>query len=300
MNEVKKKILAVDDEPNNLRILNYRLTKEGYEVLTAEDGVAGWDILQASYSEIDLVLLDRMMPRMDGMELLDKMKEHPGMCRIPVIMQTAAAQKNQVVEGLNAGVYYYLTKPFNKDILVSIVDAAIRDHDDFNNLQTAVSRQKKMLGYITYSELECKTLAEAQELAIFLANFFPVPENAVYGISELLVNAVEHGNLGIGYGRKSELVMKRTWRQEVEKLQILPENESKKISVKYNRYNSEIKLHIKDEGPGFDWESYLEITPERALDNHGRGIALSKMISFDNIEYIGNGNEVICTVTTTS
>ena len=64
----------------------------------------------------------------------------------------------------------------------------------------------------------------------------------------------------------------------------------------YERTPSEIILTIRDEGQGFDWQRYLELDPARATDPHGRGIALSKMMSFDEVEYQGAGNVVCCKV----
>jgi len=59
-----------------------------------------------------------------------------------------------------------------------------------------------------------------------------------------------------------------------------------------NRYDGEIEFIIQDQGDGFDWQNYLDISPERAFDSHGRGIAMACMYSFDKVEYHGNGNMV--------
>lgn len=67
-------------------------------------------------------------------------------------------------------------------------------------------------------------------------------------------------------------------------------------SLTYLRLENEILLTIKDEGYGFNWRDYMEISPERATHSHGRGIALAKMMSFDRLEYLGCGNEVSCRV----
>ena len=82
------KILAVDDEAFNLDIIGEYLEEVGHEVIQAEDGSIAMNIL-AKNSDIDLIVLDRMMPNMDGMEVLKKVKQHPELRTIPVIMQTA-------------------------------------------------------------------------------------------------------------------------------------------------------------------------------------------------------------------
>ncbi len=74
----------------------------------------------------------------------------------------------------------------------------------------------------------------------------------------------------------------------------VPENKDKKVLVHFERSDDDITLTITDDGDGFDWQHYMEIDPDRATHSHGRGIALSKMMSFDSIEYRGTGNEVVC------
>jgi len=95
---------------------------------------------------------------------------------------------------------------------------------------------------------------------------------------------------------KSELVRENRWEAEVERRQGLPENVDKLIRVRYERTDGEIDVWIADEGDGFDWADYMELDPDRITDNHGRGIALAGMKSFDSIEFQGNGNEVLCRV----
>ena len=289
-------VLIVDDDRVILKLMEAVLTKEGYGILQAEDGDDAWEILQESHEDIDAVLLDRMMPRMDGMEVLRRIKAHPEMEKIPVIMETALIEKHEVAEGIMAGAYYYLTKPFDNRALVSIVRTAVSDYRNIESLCSEVRRYKKVLGLVRESRFEFRTLADARDLATFIANFYPEPEDVVIGLSELLINALEHGSLGIDYDMKSELVRENRWEAEVERRQGLPENVDKLIRIRYERTDGEIDVWIADEGDGFDWADYMELDPDRITDNHGRGIALAGMKSFDSIEFQGNGNEVLCRV----
>ncbi|MCE9507061.1 MAG: response regulator [Alphaproteobacteria bacterium] len=122
----KAKILAVDDEPLNLDIMSRYLEKEGFEVIAANDGDEALEKLKA-HPDTDVILLDRMMPRMDGMEVLAQIKKTPELKDIPVIMQTAAAGSTEAFEGSIAGVYYYLTKPYEEFVLVALVKSALKD-----------------------------------------------------------------------------------------------------------------------------------------------------------------------------
>ena len=289
-------VLAVDDDRVVLSLITSLLELAGYDVIQAEDGLEGWEVLRDSWQELDAVLLDRNMPGMDGLELLGKIKADPDLAQLPVVMVTAAVEKHEIAEGILAGAYYYLTKPFDKRALVSIVQTAVRDFRDLNGLRSEVGRFRKMMRLVRRSSFEFQTLSDARDLAIFLANFFPDPERVVLGLSELLVNSLEHGNLGVNYELKSELLSENRWLEEIKRLQAQPEHAEKKVEVFYERSDSEISIRICDEGEGFNWRSYLELNPERVTDNHGRGIAMARMISFDAIEYFDNGREVLCRV----
>lgn len=114
-----KKILAVDDEKHIVRLVEVNLARAGYEVVTANDGK---EALEKVHSENpDLVVLDVMMPYMDGFEVLQNLRRNPATRDIPVIMLTAKAQDADVFKGWQSGVDCYLTKPFNPMELLSFV-----------------------------------------------------------------------------------------------------------------------------------------------------------------------------------
>jgi hypothetical protein len=112
----------------------------------------------------------------------------------------------------------------------------------------------------------------------------------------LLFNAVEHGNLGLSYEEKTRLKWEDGWEQEVERRLALPENASKFASIRLDVGASEVVFTVQDTGAGFDWNAYLEFSPDRAFDPNGRGIAMARSLSFSNLEYQGNGNTVVARV----
>ncbi len=293
-----KSILIVDDDVNNVEILRLDLEDGGYEILTAGDGFEGWEVLQQNKDSICAILLDRMMPNMDGMEFMAKLKADESVAQKPVIMQTAAAEKSQVAEGIRAGVYYYLTKPYDVEEMQSIVWSAISDYADYSALRRELQQHKQKIHLVRESNFEIHSLGDARYLSTFLANYYPDSQRVLLGISELLINAIEHGNLGITYSDKTRLQNENKWEEEIMARQALPENEGKKVLVHFERTDNEIILTITDDGDGFDWQQYMKIDPDRATHSHGRGIALSNMLSFDSIEYRGTGNEVVCTFDT--
>lgn len=291
----KPLILIIDDEINNINLLKLEL-KDLYDIISVEDGVKGWELLQKNKDKVKTILLDRMMPNMNGIEFMKKLKSDDSVSTIPVIMQTAAAEKAQLVEGIEAGAYYYLTKPYDDEIMRSIVSAAVNDYAQYSQLKSELKTFRKKTHLVKDSNFKVKTIDDAYYLSTFIANFFPDPERVILGISELIINAIEHGNCGISYDEKTQLNRNEKWREEVDRRIADPKNANKTVDVKYSNNGKEIVLKIKDQGNGFDWSEYMNISSDRATDSHGRGIAMSKVMSFDEIEYIGNGNEVCCKV----
>jgi class 3 adenylate cyclase/CheY-like chemotaxis protein len=117
-------ILAVDDTPENLEILTVRLEANGYEVAVARDGEEG--LARVRELMPDLVLLDVMMPKLDGIATVRQLKADPALRAIPVIMVTAKADTRDVIEGLDAGGDDYLTKPFDHASLLARVRSMLR------------------------------------------------------------------------------------------------------------------------------------------------------------------------------
>ncbi|WP_352772366.1 response regulator [Mesorhizobium sp. M0684] len=118
------RILAVDDTPENLEILRMRLEANGYEVVTAADGEEG--LGKARDLTPDLILLDIMMPKLDGISAVRMLKQDLSLRSIPVILVTAKADTRDVVEGLDAGGDDYLTKPFEHQALLARVRSMLR------------------------------------------------------------------------------------------------------------------------------------------------------------------------------
>lgn len=284
--------LAVDDDRSMRMMLQTQLEDLGHNVTTADDGKTAWAALQAHGADIDIVVIDREMPGMNGLEVVSLMKNDPLLKNIPVIMQTGSDRAEQIREGIDAGVYYYLTKPIDEDVLASVVSAAVRNISQQKLLNQELSHHKSSFNLIKKCRFVLRTIPEAEDLACFLANCYPQPEKVVTGIAELLINGVEHGNLSVGYDEKTWLIKSGTWRDEVLRRTDFPEHKNKTVEVYYQRQDDGFYLKIKDCGNGFDWRKYIKVDPSRALENHGRGIAQAHSMSFDRISYNDAGNEV--------
>lgn len=285
---VLPRILVVDDEPLNLEIIAEHLEDAGYEMQLFDSAPKAWEHLrQPDVQPYDLILLDRMMPGMDGLQLLRGIKADPRFRQTPVVMQTAASTPEQVREGVAAGAYYYLSKPYSGRQLRAIVQSALgRQPIPLDSVEAAGSD----------AVFEFSALQEARELAARLAMRCPQPELVAMGLSELFINAIEHGNLGITYAEKTALRLANHWEAEVERRLGLPEYAECKARVEVKQVPDSLEFIVSDCGQGFDWQNYLAIAPERAYDPNGRGIAVARQLSFSRLEYQGCGNVVVATV----
>jgi PAS domain S-box-containing protein len=290
------KLLIVDDEPFSREILGVLLENAGYAVEAAASGKEALERLFATPEDWDTILLDRTMPGMDGMEVLARLKDHEILRHVPVIMQTAVDGEREIVEGIRKGVFYYLIKPINRELLLSITQAAVQDYSLYRRLVENLRKRASALSVMMSGTFVIRTPQEANNLAIALASTCPNASSAVIGFSELMVNAIEHGNLGIQYEEKSKLIADQTWNGEIDRRLHLPENAHKSVTVIVERSADTLTVQITDMGTGFDWLRYMDMDLSRVFKTHGRGIALASKAGFSNIEYRGRGNEVICTL----
>jgi CheY-like chemotaxis protein/anti-sigma regulatory factor (Ser/Thr protein kinase) len=290
------RVLIAEDNRLDRKLLAAHLSQTSYAVDFAEDGQQAMELLEREPLAYDVVVLDRAMPRLDGIEVLTRIKKTPRLRMLPVIMQTAAASQPEMVEGIRAGAYYYLTKPYDAQTLLAVIGTAAQDYAEYKELRQMVRRGMECLRLMQSARLTIRTVEQARNTAVVFVNACPDPESTVVGLTELLVNAVEHGNLGITYEEKSALNASGGWDAEVLRRLSMPENASKTVELTMERAGGELRFTIRDQGPGFDWRKYLDVDPSRAFDNHGRGIAMARALSFDRIEYRGSGNEVLAVV----
>ena len=293
----KRRLLVVDDEPVNLEIIREYLETEDYDLDLVDSGEAAWQRLETG-PVFELVILDRMMPGLNGIDLLRRMKADERFRPIPVIMQTAASDPRHVREGIQAGAYYYLSKPYEPATLLAIVRAALADVDERSDARRHAAAHVQAMELLDSAEFSLSRLDQVGPLIEVLASLCPVPDLAASGLTELLVNAIEHGNLGISYDEKKRLRLIGGWEAEVARRLALPEFQERAVRVRVVRQPGRLEFTVSDDGPGFDWQKYLDFEPERAADPNGRGIALARLMSFAELEYQGRGNVVQAVIST--
>lgn len=127
MEHTNVEILLVDDDPIILKILAEYLGAEGYRTGTAANGQEAWELLQKEPHRFSAMILDRMMPKMSGIDLLHKIRTMTVLHRMPIIMLTGHAEREDVGAAMIAGVYDFLYKPIDRDLLLLVLRRALRD-----------------------------------------------------------------------------------------------------------------------------------------------------------------------------
>lgn len=159
MKKRETKILLVDDEPDIIEIVGYNLSNEGYQVITAENGIEA--IQQAKKHKPHLIILDVMMPEMDGIEACEKIRAIPELSETLITFLTARGEDYSQMAGFDAGADDYITKPIKPKVLMSKVKALLRRFKE-----TEEETGKIKLGNLTINREEYKINIGKEEIVL--------------------------------------------------------------------------------------------------------------------------------------
>jgi CheY-like chemotaxis protein/anti-sigma regulatory factor (Ser/Thr protein kinase) len=284
-------LLIVDDDAALRDALAAVLQQSGYASEQAADGEEGLKRLRDEPDAFDGVLLDWKMPRMDGLTMLRHIKADPRTAPLPVIFQTGSGDEQVLKESLTAGAHYFLSKPVRRQELLATVYTAVQGRRRQRELWGHVRDSARTLSLMDLGRFRYRTQEEAENLTYLLAAACPDPDRAAVGLAELLINAVEHGNLEITYEETSEAIEHRNRAELIRSRLEDPRFTSRFAEIRFEHLPDRYRFLVKDQGPGFDWKRYLELSPDRAYDSHGRGVYMASNC-FDRLEYLGSGNAV--------
>jgi DNA-binding response OmpR family regulator len=286
------KVLVVEDEGGVRRLFERLIKMGGHEVRTAEDGVEG--LKAHDEFEPDLIISDICMPRMDGLTLLKRIRKDDPECIF--LLMTGMGSEEVATNALRLGANDYLCKPLSikeLHLLLEQYRAVIADRTAQQDvvgraatkaieiqLESCISMVPKITDQLLREASD--VLSRRERLGVRLALF------------ELLVNAIEHGNLGISYDEKRQALLTGSFPELYRQRLDQPALVNRKVKIRYT-YNPKTGCEwvITDEGEGFDWKNIPNPMEElgHAEALNGRGIFLAKM-QFDELEYIEQGNIV--------
>ncbi len=286
-----KKILIIDDEHPVRDVLKIALTEKSYTVVEAADGKQGIQVFKDSLP--DIVLTDVQMPELSGIEVTKKIKEIKA--DADVIIMTGYGTEELIIEALRAGASNYIKKPVSFNELFNIINNLIIKRENRKrfivNKDIVVSEKKTMLVDNDIS----KVWGIVNQVLFNIPSYIneSVVEGMKVGLYEILVNAIEHGNLGITYDEKEEALNNNTYSALIKKRLREAEENSRKVNIQSMIENEKLTVEVNDQGSGFDFKNRSTTSdPEMILSIHGRGILLTSLY-FDKLEYKEPGNRVI-------
>jgi len=247
-------ILVVDDTEPNVRLLAHVLKKEGYDVLAA---FSGEDALKmVSKKKPDIILLDIMMPEMDGFEVCERLKQDEQTKDIPVIFLSALSETESKVKGFKAGGVDYITKPFQREEILVRIELHLRLTRLQNRLEEKIAQLKEREQWLN------RLNAQKDELMRIVGHDIRNPVTGIIGVAQLLKSSEETMD------RSKRLVMYNTIEESGKKLQNLVND----LLQKENSESDLAELHLEK----IDLESLVQ----RVVELH-QPTALSKEITFD-------------------
>lgn len=297
MSAIAINIIIADDDQDALDLLAHQLKGCDFNLHMYKSAEELLTTLHSQPKGFDVVLLDmNMHGGMSGLDCLKIIKASEAHRYLPVILQTSENNSKIITDALEAGAFYFLEKTTERKIIQAVIYSAMENKVRFHDFENERRTLKSGLQYIENAQFCIRTLAEMDILTALLTTAYPDPNRVSIGIHELLTNAIEHGNLNITYDGKSKLILENKWNDEIKKRLASREHKNKTVEVHIKKTTEQIILTITDQGNGFNCKSYLEIDPCRLFDPHGRGIAVAKSMSFDELTYVGKGNQVVAVV----
>ncbi len=216
------KILVVDDVVDNVKLLTYELADHGYDTLSAYDGLEALEIARSEHP--DLILLDVMMPDLNGIEVCKLLKKDQSMNSIPIILVSAQDLDEHVIEGLDAGAHDYITKPFNSRIVLARIRSALRSKQaldliaEMNQRLTEIANSDGLTGlknsaYFRDALRTSCSIADHQQMPLSLVMIdidhfksyndtfgHPAGDEVLSTVSELLTDSTRETDVVARYG----------------------------------------------------------------------------------------------------
>ncbi len=284
------KILILEDDHASRTYLSSLLTLNQYECKAAQNGEEG--LVMFEEFKPDLVLSDIQMPKMSGLEFLKAIRRDNS--DAIVIMVTAYGSEDYAIKAFREGANNYLKKPIYEEELLILL-AKYKPIISQKNLKESIPSLVMQRSLTMKFDSDVGIIPRVVDFLIAeTGNMFTKDEliNVELGLVELMMNAVEHGNLNITYQEKNKALESNSLTELYDQRKQDELYKDRKVTVLYNQNQDGCEWMISDEGNGFDYQDLPDPTSsDNLLDMNGRGIFISKFM-FDNLEYLGKGNIV--------
>lgn len=288
----KQTVLLVEDDRALRRYIAGVLLKNGFNVLEAEDGQVAASIYSDKKVSIDVIASDLLMPRCSGCDLAEINYKNR---LIPFVVFTVIDDVEKAIKLLKLGVQDFIVKPIEETAFIEVLKNAINRRALNGHVKDHNNPYAGNLGSITIpskiAELDQAIMWVVHRIEKIMPKTEPI-KFATY-LKEFLLNAHVHGNLKVGEKDKAELLNSGKFESEVKSRE---ENCKAKIQVDLLEMRDEIAVNITDEGCGFDYDKYLNMTDQEIIERiemlNGRGIFMASQY-FDSICYKKGGCSVL-------
>lgn len=285
-------ILIADDDQNILGLLTNWFGAMGHEVVQVEDGQQAWLAVQNRQKDFDLILLDLQMPQMDGLKVLQMLRE--GGNETPAAMISGRADSAMIVGALRLRAFDFLVKPFNQDQISEL----LQRFEILRNVDVGVSLSESA-GIVYQERLELKFNSKTaviktvvrrivDHLRPFLTAASTKTDVVTLALMESVTNAVIHGNLQVS-GELREHDWNGFW-AEIHKREALEHYAARQVTVSVDFGSHGIGLTVSDQGAGFDFTNLADPVDPVAMSS-GRGLTLIRY-SMDNVYWEDNGSTI--------
>ncbi len=282
------KVLIVEDDKVSGKKMQSIVTHQGHQVEIAEDGIQGIEL----YNKFkpDLIFTDVLMPKMSGMEFLNTIRKTDNV--VIIIVNTAYGSEEYALEAIRLNANNYIIKPIHFSEIfhhLKKYEAIIQER----TLRREIEAMFIKRFYTLQLPNKVEQIPSVVEHLLTIAGDAICPEEQLgvrLGLIELIVNAVEHGNMGITYDEKKRAINQNRLDDLYQERLAESEIAARRVKIKFELSERGCEWTITDEGSGFDWQTIPDPTKGKALRALiGRGIFLSRFY-FDELEFIGDGN----------
>ncbi len=273
--------------------IGQQLGRLGYEVIYLREGQPALDTLNVAVVGLNAMILDWRGQNTKDSGFAEQLADEAGKAGLPVLTFVADGRDEDARIARAAGLTNILAMPCRLADLKEALENTIEGREP--GTQKPDLRLCDATALLESCRFRFRTPEDVDKLVPLISGIFPDPERTASGIAELMMNAIEHGNLEIGQDRKSDWVSRGIYRSElVKRLQTLPYAQ-RRAELIINRQENGIMVVIMDEGCGFCWQDFIESdAPEPTLvtGQCGKGLAKAKRDSFDDLKFNHTGNKV--------